>query len=74
MAGAAFVVVSEPTAVLRLRGTASGSGLRPPSELCPSILRGGTMESENVATVRAAYEAYAGGDLPTMLGLVDQDL
>jgi hypothetical protein len=32
------------------------------------------MESENVATVRAAYEAYAGGDLPTMPGLIDQDL
>jgi ketosteroid isomerase-like protein len=32
------------------------------------------MESNNVEIVRVAYEAYARGDLPTMLGFVDQDL
>jgi ketosteroid isomerase-like protein len=32
------------------------------------------MQSQNVATVRTAYEAYARGDLPTMLGYIDPDL
>jgi len=31
-------------------------------------------QSENVVTVRAAYEAYARGDLLTMLSFVDKDL
>ncbi len=31
------------------------------------------MQNENVATVRTAYEAYARGDLPTMLGFVDPE-
>jgi ketosteroid isomerase-like protein len=35
---------------------------------------GGTIQSDNVATVRTAYEAYSRGDLGTMLGFVDQDL
>jgi hypothetical protein len=34
----------------------------------------GTMQSQNVATVRRAYEAYARGDLPTMLGFIDPEL
>lgn len=38
------------------------------------MLKGETMETENVATVRAAYEAYARGDLPAMLSFVDEDL
>jgi ketosteroid isomerase-like protein len=30
--------------------------------------------SANVTTVRTAYEAYARGDLPTMLGFIDPEL
>jgi ketosteroid isomerase-like protein len=32
------------------------------------------MQNDNIATVRAAYEAYVRGDLKTMLGFVDPDL
>ncbi len=32
------------------------------------------MSSENVQLIRAAYEAYARGDLVAMLGFVDPDL
>ena|SRR6266540_1707825 len=32
------------------------------------------MSNENVALIRTAYEAYAKGDLVTMLGFVDPDL
>ena len=32
------------------------------------------MQNESVATVRTAYEAYARGDLPTMLEFIDPDL
>lgn len=32
------------------------------------------METEHVETVRAAYEAYSGGDLPAMPSFVDEDL
>jgi len=32
------------------------------------------MQNENVAIVRTAYEAYARGDLPSMLGFIDPDL
>jgi ketosteroid isomerase-like protein len=32
------------------------------------------MQSDNVAIVRTAYEAYARGDLETMLAFVDPDL
>ena len=32
------------------------------------------MQNDNVETVRAAYEAYARGDLSTMLGFIDPDL
>ena len=32
------------------------------------------MQNDNVATVRTAYEAYARGDLETMLGFIDPDL
>jgi len=37
-------------------------------------VEGGTMQNDNIATVRTAYEAYAQGDLETMLGFVDPDL
>jgi ketosteroid isomerase-like protein len=32
------------------------------------------MSNENVGLIRTAYEAYARGDLATMMDLVDQDL
>jgi ketosteroid isomerase-like protein len=33
-----------------------------------------TMSNDNVARIRTAYEAYARGDLVTMLGFIDPDL
>src|SRR6266536_1279206 len=36
--------------------------------------RGGAMSTENEDLIRTAYEAYARGDIATMLGFVDPDL
>jgi ketosteroid isomerase-like protein len=33
-----------------------------------------TMQNQSATTVRTAYEAYARGDLPTMLGFIDPEL
>jgi hypothetical protein len=49
------------------------TGVRFPSP-APIDDRDLKMTQQNEATVRTAYEAYAAGDLPTMLAFIDPEL
>src|SRR6266511_2881954 len=46
-------------------------GLRPPIPRQAPTVQGGTMQHDNIASVRTAYEAYARGYLEAMLGFID---